>query len=112
MPHLFDNLPTDIIYYEIFPFLDYDSRVTANLMLPRKDRIGHPLKKDAALICHPSFFRSPSQSREFCGDCQNKSESQQKGSPSLQDFRAQIYLSHRILRQIQGNDDSKMPGLY
>jgi hypothetical protein len=47
--HLFDNLPTDIIYYEIFPFLDYDSRVTANLMLPRKDRIRHPLKKDAAL---------------------------------------------------------------
>ena len=49
MPHLFDNLPTDIIYYEIFPFLDYNSRVTANLMLPRKDRIRHPLKKDAAL---------------------------------------------------------------
>lgn len=47
--HLFDNLPTDIIYYEIFPFLDYDSRVTANLMLPKKDRIRHPLKKDAAL---------------------------------------------------------------
>jgi hypothetical protein len=47
--HLFDNLPTDIIYYEIFPFLDYNSRVTANLMLPRKDRIRHPLKKDAAL---------------------------------------------------------------
>lgn len=49
MPHLFDNLPTDIIYYEIFPFLDYNSRVTANLMVPRKDRIRHPLKKDAAL---------------------------------------------------------------
>lgn len=49
MPHLFDNLPTDIIYYEIFPFLDYDSRVTANLMLPYEDRIRHPLKKDAAL---------------------------------------------------------------
>jgi hypothetical protein len=47
--HLFDNLPTDIIYYEIFPFLDYNSRVTANLMLPYEDRIGHPLKKDAAL---------------------------------------------------------------
>jgi hypothetical protein len=49
MPHLFDNLPTDIIYYEIFPFLDYNSRVTANLMLPYEDRIRHPLKKDAAL---------------------------------------------------------------
>jgi hypothetical protein len=47
--HLFDNLPTDIIYYEIFPFLDYNSRVTANLMLPYEDRISHPLKKDAAL---------------------------------------------------------------
>ena len=49
MPHLFDNLPTDIIYYEIFPYLDYDSRVTANLMFPYEDRIRHPLKKDAAL---------------------------------------------------------------
>lgn len=49
MPHLFDNLPTDIIHYEIFPYLDYDSRVTANLMLPHEDRIRHLLKKDAAL---------------------------------------------------------------
>ena len=45
--HLFDQLPTDIIYYEIFPYLDYNSRVTANLLLPRKDRLSIPLRKDA-----------------------------------------------------------------
>ena len=47
--HLFDQLPTDIIYYEIFPYLDYNSRVTANLLLPRKDRLSIPLRKDAVL---------------------------------------------------------------
>ena len=47
--HLFDQLPTDMIYYEIFPYLDYNSRVTANLLLPLKDRLRTPLRKDAAL---------------------------------------------------------------
>ena len=47
--HLFDQLPTDMIYYEIFRYLDYDSRVTANLLLPQKDRLRTPLKKDAVL---------------------------------------------------------------
>ena len=47
--HLFDQLPTDMIYYEIFPYLDYNSRVTANILLPHKDRLGIPLRKDAAL---------------------------------------------------------------
>ena len=47
--HLFDELPTDMIYYEIFPYLDYDSRVTANLLLPQEDRLRTPLRKDAAL---------------------------------------------------------------
>ena len=47
--HLFDQLPTDMIYYEIFPYLDYDSRVTANLLLPQEDRLRTPLRKDAAL---------------------------------------------------------------
>ena len=45
--HLFDQLPTDMIYYEIFPYLDYNSRVTANLLLPRKDRLSIPLRKNA-----------------------------------------------------------------
>lgn len=49
LDNLFDQLPTDIIYYEIFPYLDYNSRVTANLLLPRKDRLSIPLRKDAAL---------------------------------------------------------------
>lgn len=47
--HILDQLPTDVIYYEIFPYLDYYSRVTANLLLPQKDRLRTPLKKDAAL---------------------------------------------------------------
>ena len=47
--HLFDELPTDMIYYEIFPFLDYISRVNANLLLPKEDRIRTPLNKDALL---------------------------------------------------------------
>ena len=47
--NLFDQLPTDIIYYEIFPYLDYNSRVTANLLLPRKDRLSIALRKDAVL---------------------------------------------------------------
>jgi hypothetical protein len=50
--HHFDQLPTDMIYYEIFPYLDYDSRVTANLLLPRKDRLRTPLRKDAVLEFH------------------------------------------------------------
>jgi hypothetical protein len=47
--HLFDQLPTDMIYYEIFPYLDYNSRVTANLLLPLHDRLRTPLRKDAVL---------------------------------------------------------------
>ena len=49
MQYLFDNLPLDMIQFEIFPYLDYDSRVLANTMLPPVDRIRVPLKKDAAL---------------------------------------------------------------
>jgi hypothetical protein len=47
--NLFDQLPTDIIYYEIFPYLDYNSRVCANLLLPLKDRLRTPLRKDSVL---------------------------------------------------------------
>ena len=49
LDHLFDQLPTDMIYYEIFPYLDYNSRVTANLLLPLKDRLRTPLRKDSSL---------------------------------------------------------------
>ena len=45
--HLFDELPTDMIYYEIFRFLDYESRVTANLLLHPADRLRTPLRKEA-----------------------------------------------------------------
>jgi len=47
LDNLFDQLPTDMIYYEIFPYLDYESRVRANFLLPRKDRLSIPLRKNA-----------------------------------------------------------------
>jgi len=47
--YLLDNLPLDMIQFEVFPYLDYDSRVIANSMLPPVDRVRVPLKKDAAL---------------------------------------------------------------
>jgi hypothetical protein len=56
--HLFDELPTDIIYYEIFPFLDYNSRVTANLLLPKEDRLRTPLQKDAVIMLEMSLGRA------------------------------------------------------
>jgi hypothetical protein len=56
--HLFDELPTDMIYYEIFPFLDYNSRVTANLLLPKEDRLRTPLQKDAVIMLEMSLGRA------------------------------------------------------
>jgi hypothetical protein len=53
--HLFDELPTDMIYYEIFPYLDYNSRVTANLLLPRQDRLRRPLEKDVVIMLEMSL---------------------------------------------------------
>jgi hypothetical protein len=47
--YLLDNLPLDVIQYEIYPYLDYNSKVTMNSMLPPQDRIRAPLKKDHAL---------------------------------------------------------------
>jgi hypothetical protein len=56
--HLFDELPTDMIYYEIFPFLDYNSRVTANLLLPKEDRLRTPLQKDAVAMLEMSLGKA------------------------------------------------------
>jgi len=56
--HLFDQLPTDMIYYEIFPYLDYNSRVTANLLLPRKDRLRTPLQKDVVVMLEMSLGKA------------------------------------------------------
>jgi hypothetical protein len=53
--HLFDELPTDMIYYEIFPYLDYNSRVIANLLLPRQDRLRRPLEKDVVIMLEMSL---------------------------------------------------------
>jgi hypothetical protein len=56
--HLFDELPTDMIYYEIFPFLDYNSRVTANLLLPKEDRLRTPLQKDVVIMLEMSMGKA------------------------------------------------------
>ena len=56
--HLFDQLPTDMIYYEIFPYLDYDSRVTANLLLPQEDRLRTQLRKDVVAMLEMSLGKA------------------------------------------------------
>ena len=56
--HLLDQLPTDMIYYEIFAYLDYHSRVTANLLLHPEDRLRTPLRKGAVLEFSMKFSGS------------------------------------------------------
>ena len=56
--HLLDELPTDLIYYVIFPYLDYHSRVTANLLLHPEDRLRTPLRKGAVLEFSMKFSGS------------------------------------------------------
>lgn len=46
---ILDQLPLDIIHYRIFRFLDWNSRVEANLLLPSAERIRVPLTKDAGI---------------------------------------------------------------
>lgn len=41
--YLFDNLPLEIIRYEIIPFLNYHERTAVNLCLPPQDRMSFPL---------------------------------------------------------------------
>lgn len=48
--YLFDNLPLDMIKFEIFPYLDWADRVAVNACLPPSDRIRTPLGKDSGLI--------------------------------------------------------------
>ena len=38
-PYLFDNLPLEIIQFEIMPYLDYLSKNILNCMLPPQDRM-------------------------------------------------------------------------
>jgi len=49
MPNLLETFPLDIIHYEICPYLDYNTRVTLNLLLPYEDRMPTPLRKNAAI---------------------------------------------------------------
>lgn len=41
--YLFDNLPLEIIRYEIIPYLNYHERTAVNLCLPPQDRLSYPL---------------------------------------------------------------------
>ena len=42
---VFDNLPLDVIKFEIFPFLNYHERLNLNLCLPPQDRIRRKMLK-------------------------------------------------------------------
>lgn len=48
--YIFNNLPLDMIKFEIFPYLDWADRVAVNACLPPSDRIRTPLAKDSGLI--------------------------------------------------------------
>ena len=39
------SLPLDVIHYELFPLLDYSSRIAVNRILPSQERKGTPLKE-------------------------------------------------------------------
>jgi hypothetical protein len=41
--YLFDNLPFEIIRYEIIPHLNYYERMAVNISLPPQDRLSFPL---------------------------------------------------------------------
>jgi hypothetical protein len=43
-PHML-SLPLDVIHYELFPLLDYSSRIAVNRILPSQERKGTPLKE-------------------------------------------------------------------
>lgn len=42
---VFDNLPLDVIQFEIFPSLNYDERINLNQCLPPQDRISKKMLK-------------------------------------------------------------------
>lgn len=42
-----DNLPLDIIKFEIFPFLNYHERLNLNLCLPSQDRVRRKMLKNS-----------------------------------------------------------------
>jgi hypothetical protein len=46
---VFQDVPAEVIQHEIFPFLDYCERNTLNQVLPFKERVRVPLKKDITL---------------------------------------------------------------
>lgn len=44
--YLFDWMPHDIIKFEIFPYLDYESRIAVNKCLPPVDRVSTRMKPE------------------------------------------------------------------
>lgn len=55
--YIFDNLPLDVIRYNIIPFLDYTGRTSLNISLPPQDRQGYPLRKIPQLIISNSRYK-------------------------------------------------------
>ena len=56
LPTVLDCLPLDAIQYEIFPYLDYESRVNLNQCLPLEDRISKKINL-AAIVRHDRILR-------------------------------------------------------
>jgi hypothetical protein len=56
--YIFDNLPLEVIRYNIIPFLDYTGRTSLNLSLPPQDRQGYPLQKIPQLILSRHMVKS------------------------------------------------------
>ena len=63
--YLFDNLPFDIIRYEIIPHLNYYERMAVNISLPPQDRIRSPLKKIPEFIFIPFPVHIPPVGKHF-----------------------------------------------
>lgn len=47
--YILDSIPTDVIHYCLFPYLDWNSRVTANTLVHPAGRVSVPLKKDSGI---------------------------------------------------------------
>ena len=51
------ELPRDVLHYELFPLLDYSTRISLNQVLPRAERKAIPLKKEVVKNFSSLFAR-------------------------------------------------------
>jgi len=51
-PTVLDKLPLDVITYEIFPYLDYATRISLNQCLPAWDRVQRRMASDSVMKHH------------------------------------------------------------